>query len=39
MSDRKLLNRRVRIYGDDIAAVVAEDEITARRALELIRGV
>ena len=37
VSDRKLLNRRVRIYGDDIAAVVAEDEITARRALELIR--
>ena len=25
VSDRKLLNRRVRIYGDDIAAVVAED--------------
>ena len=37
VSDRKLLNRRVRIYGDDIAAVVAEDELTARRALELIR--
>ncbi len=38
VSDRKLLNRRVRaFYGDDIAAVVAEDEITARRALELIR--
>ena len=31
VSDRKLLNRRVRIYGDDIAAVVAEDEITARQ--------
>ena len=37
VSDRKLLNRRVRIYGDDIAAVVAEDLITARRALKLIR--
>ena len=37
VSDRKLLNRRVRIYGDDIAAVVAEDAVTARRALELIR--
>ena len=37
VSDRRLLNRRVRIYGDDIAAVVAEDAVTARRALELIR--
>ena len=37
VSDRKLLNRRVRIYGDDIAAVVAEDAVTARRALELIQ--
>ena len=37
VADRKLLNRRVRIYGDDIAAVVAEDAITARRALKLIR--
>jgi xanthine dehydrogenase molybdenum-binding subunit len=37
VADRKLLNRRVRIYGDDIAAVVAEDELSARRALEAIR--
>ena len=37
VSDRKLLNRRVRIYGDDIAAVVAEDELTAQHALELIK--
>ena len=37
VADRKLLNRRVRIYGDDIAAVVAEDAITAQRALELIQ--
>ena len=37
VSDRKLLNRRVRIYGDDIAAVVAEDLVTAHRALKLIR--
>ena len=36
VADRKLLNRRVRIYGDDIAAVIAEDEVTAKRALELI---
>ena len=37
VSDRKLLNRRVRIYGDDIAAVVAQDALTAQRALELIQ--
>lgn len=37
VSDRRLLNRRVRIYGDDIAVVVAVDEITAQRALETIR--
>ena len=37
VADRKLLNRRVRIYGDDIAAVVAEDLVTAHRALKLIR--
>ena len=37
VADRLLLNHHVRYYGDDIAAVVAEDEITARRALELIR--
>lgn len=36
ISDRKLLNTRVRIYGDDIAAVVAEDEIAAARAVHLI---
>ncbi len=28
---------RVRYYGDDIAAVVAEDEVTASRALKLIK--
>ena len=37
VSDRRLLNRRVRIYGDDIAAVVAEDALTAQRALGLIQ--
>lgn len=37
IADRKLLNRRVRLYGDDIAAVVAENEIAARRALKLIK--
>ena len=33
VSDRRLLTDRVRFYGDDIAAVVAEDEISAARAL------
>ncbi|MDR3341553.1 MAG: xanthine dehydrogenase molybdenum-binding subunit XdhA [Treponema sp.] len=32
-ADRKLLNCRVRFYGDDIAAVIAEDEVAASRAL------
>lgn len=37
VSDRKLLNRRVRVYGDDIAAVIAEDDIAAARAARLIK--
>ncbi|WP_302419860.1 xanthine dehydrogenase subunit XdhA [Blautia marasmi] len=37
IKDRKLLNRRVRMYGDDIAAVIAEDEIAARRAADKIK--
>ena len=37
VSDRKLLNRRVRVYGDDIAAVVAEDNVAADRAVRAIR--
>ncbi len=36
IADRKLLDARVRFYGDDIAVVVAEDEISASRALRLI---
>lgn len=32
LKDRKLLDSRVRFYGDDIAVVVAEDEIAASRA-------
>ena len=36
VQDRLLLNRRVRYYGDDVAAVVAVDDMTARRALKLI---
>ena len=34
--DRHLLTKHVRYYGDDVAAVVAEDEVTAVRALEKI---
>lgn len=37
IADRKLLNTRVRTYGDDIAAVIAEDEIAASRAARLIK--
>lgn len=36
ISDRKLLNERIRVYGDDIAAVIAEDEVCAARAVRLI---
>jgi xanthine dehydrogenase molybdenum-binding subunit len=36
-ADRKLLNRRVRLYGDDIAAVIAEDDIAAAHALRAIK--
>ena len=36
-ADRKLLNKRVRLYGDDIAAVVAEDEVAASKALKKIK--
>ena len=35
--DRKLLNTRVRQWGDDIAAVVAVDNVAAERAASLIR--
>lgn len=37
VADRNILTGRVRYYGDDIAAVVAEDEVTASRALKLIK--
>ena len=37
IADRKLLNKRVRLYGDDIAAVVAEDDVAASKALRLIK--
>ena len=35
--DRKLLNERVRVYGDDIAAVVAVDDVAASRAVRLVK--
>lgn len=37
VSDRKLLNRRVRLYGDDIAAVIATDELAATQAARLLK--
>ena len=37
VSDRKILATRVRLYGDDIAIVVAEDEVAASRAVRLIK--
>ena len=36
VADRRLLNRHVRYYGDDVAAVVAEDEVAAAQAARLI---
>ncbi len=36
-SDRKLLNRHVRYYGDDVAVVIAENEIAANQAVRAIR--
>ncbi|MBO6134866.1 MAG: xanthine dehydrogenase molybdenum-binding subunit XdhA [Lachnospiraceae bacterium] len=37
IADKKLLNQRVRFYGDDIAAVVAENDVAASQALKLIK--
>lgn len=34
---RRLLNQRVRYYGDDVAAVIAEDEIAAVKAARLVK--
>ena len=35
--DRRLLNARVRVWGDEIAVVVARDRLTAERAAGLVR--
>ena len=37
VADRLVLTDRVRFYGDDIAAVLAEDEVAAAQALRLIK--
>lgn len=36
-ADRNLLNTHVRYYGDDIAVVIAEDDVTCSRALKKIK--
>ncbi len=37
VADRKLLNEHVRYYGDDIAAVIAEDYVAADRAIRALK--
>ncbi len=37
ISDRKLLAKRVHFYGDDVAAVIAENEIAAMQAVRLVK--
>ncbi|MFR5583355.1 MAG: hypothetical protein ACLTLQ_05580 [[Clostridium] scindens] len=37
MADRLMLTDRVRFYGDDVAAVIAEDEVAASQALRAIQ--
>ncbi|WP_295765727.1 xanthine dehydrogenase subunit XdhA [uncultured Oscillibacter sp.] len=37
VADRKLLNRHVRYHGDDVAVVIAEDEVAAAQAVRAIR--
>ncbi len=37
VADRKLLNRHVRYYGDEVAVVIAEDEVAASQAVRAIR--
>ena len=37
VADMLLLNKRVRLYGDNVAAVVAEDEVAASRAVKAIK--
>ena len=37
VADRYILNKHVRYYGDDVAAVVAEDEVAAAQAARLVK--
>ncbi len=37
IADRYLLARRVLVYGDEVAAVIAEDEVSAARAAKLVK--
>lgn len=37
VADRHLLNRHVRYYGDEVAVVVAEDEVAAAQAARLVK--
>ena len=37
VADRRLLNRHVRYYGDDVAAIVAENEVAVSQAAHLIK--
>lgn len=37
VADRLLLNRHIRYWGDDVAVVVAEDEVAASKAAKLVK--
>lgn len=37
IADRRLLNEHVRYYGDDVAVVIAKDEVSASQALNLVK--
>lgn len=37
VADRLLLNTRIRVFADDIAVVIAEDEIAAQKAARLVK--
>ena len=37
VADRNLLNRHVRYYGDDVAVVIAEDEVSAMQGVRALK--
>mgnify|MGYP001765968246 CR=1 FL=1 len=37
IADRQILNEKIRLFGDEIGAVVAKDELTAEKAVKLIK--